>query len=585
MRAILTLLPSVLLFAATVAHAQTDPGLIEVAFGETFEIVADVGAAKPPASWTLLKGDTVVETSATGIFRYRFVEMGAYTLLAKAETSGGSVERSFVISVTPANAPPLAYVPANPPLVDIAFPESSGNSAALGDGELLLLTPVSPSVTPLSIDLDASYDADGDGVRDNDSLGAETYFSRAESSLWIWLPGSFVEKELVVNGPASTQRISVTKSVARTASPSEASVTWIDVSKLIGKFRITEPIADLRAVTTDASGKNVGFYFASGKKKTISVYRNGRLMREDAVETVHDLQKPVVFRMTASGDLLYALHGNDLFVNGVAVSQDGFSFSAGITSVHDEGGVLTFPEGGNVIRYDIKHNVRTVLHRHKGTIEYLRRAGDKIAYVLNDRGVLRMYRNGRRVSPRPVQNPRNFAVNAKGDVYFFTPSARGYALFRNSRSFVTGPGAGAYVDVDPLGRVWHLSYTRKDGETAVRLQRDRSAANMLPRGVGNVELHLAFPDGGYALRAAPASDTSAFSLARDGAYLGEEFQFEYPYNDTHGYVFWDGNVVFRAHDGTRWKAYADGEKLEHGVLRNVWFLRADGDELTVYATK
>ncbi len=361
-------------------------------------------------------------------------------------------------------------------------------------------------------------------------------------------------------------------------------VTWIDAGRLADTLRIAKPVADLRAVTTDPSGKNVGFYYVSAREKTFAVYRNGRLMQGGDLETLADHQKPLIFRMTASGDLLYALHGTDLYVNATPVSLDRTSFPS-IESVQEGGGVLTFAEGGSVISYDIARNTRKTLHRHSGTIESLRREGDTVAYVLRERTGRRMYRDGRRVSARVVENAQNFALSREGDIYFFTKAPRGYALYRNTRSFVIGKGAGAFVGIDPKGRVWHVSYTRLDNRNTVRLQRDRSAKNLLPANIENLELDMAYPDGGYALRAAFFQNPSAFSLVRDGKTLGRSFAFDFPFNDTNGLLVWDGAVVLRVHDGDHWRISVDGEILSNSSLKEAFYARVDGSELIIYATK
>ena len=368
--------------------------------------------------------------------------------------------------------------------------------------------------------------------------------------------------------------------------PPEAKTTWVDLARVVDGFRIPEKMADLRAVTVDATGENYGFYFASNPRGVFAVYRNGRLMRKGEIENVYDLQEPVVFRMTASGELLYALHNTDLYVNQATVSEDLFSFSKGVESVHDEGGVLTFPEGGNIVQYDIARDKRKVLFRHLGAVEFMRRKGGTIAYSLRERGFVRMYSNGRRVSTKAVDNPENFAIGNDGAVYYFAKAPRGYSLYRDSRAFVTDKGNGAYVEVDPDGHVWHYSYVRIGGRTTVTLRKDRSATNLLPKDAANVELDLLFPaDGGFAGRVALAQDPTHFQLLRDGKAVGEEFSFDYPNNDAHGLKDMDGSVVLRAFDGNAWRVHKDGVRLEHASLRKVWFYRVEGNELTVYATR
>lgn len=363
-------------------------------------------------------------------------------------------------------------------------------------------------------------------------------------------------------------------------------VEWVDVAKVIDGFGIPEKLADLRGVAVDGTGENFGLYFASVTRETFTVYRNGRRMLTNKIESIYELKEPVVFRMTGSGDLLYAVHGTDLYVNGAPVSIGGFSFNTGAESVVENGGILTYPDGGSIMEYDIRHGTKKTLYRHAGAIQYMHRQGSTIAYALLSGGVTRMYRDGRRVSARAVENPYNFTLSPEGDVYFFTKAPRGYALFRNTRSYMTGVGQGAYVAVGPDGQPWHISYVKNDdGTNVVRLQRGRRRTDVLPAGIGNLELLLAFPGRGYAVRAAYDDSIDDFYLVRDGDALGSSFLFEHPYNDTHGFTVIGNSVSFRAYDGTRWRAYLDGVPLLHESLDTVLTLRADGDTLVVYAAK
>ncbi len=416
-------------------------------------------------------------------------------------------------------------------------------------------------------------------------LSALSFSAHAQSSGDV-LPAAATGAIQLIDGGGSGVVVEQSGSDDAGFLPSEERRTWVDVGRVIDAFRIPEKLADLRGVTVDASGANYGFYFASASKRTFAVYRNGRIMARGDTENTHDLQVPVVFRMTGSGDLLYALHGTDLYVNAAPVSLDAFSFSASVDSVHDEGGILTFPEGGDIVRYDVKAHERSVLYSHEGSVEFLRRSGDTIAYTVRHRGIVRMVRNGRRVSARAVDNPRNFAVDGSGNVYYFTKSARGYSLYRNGRAYATGKGAGAYVAVDPHGVVWHLSYIRgRNDTTVVGLRKGRSPANLLPERTDNAELFLHFQARGeFAMRASFAGSSDFYLVEGDGPH-GKPFRFDYPHNDMGGFVEWGGWIVMRAHDGAVWRAYAHGEPLSHASFRNVWAVRSDGEELTIYATR
>lgn len=369
------------------------------------------------------------------------------------------------------------------------------------------------------------------------------------------------------------------------AETSSISPVWIDAARLIDTYRIPEKVADLRGITTDPTGANVGFYFSSSRKGTFAVYRNGRRMQRGVNTSMYDLQEPTIFRMTASGDLLYDLHGTDLYVNATPVSLGAYMFSLGVSSVHEHGGLVTFPEHGKVVAYAIARNTRTVLYQHEGEIQFMRRAGGNIAYTVLRHGRVTMYRNGRIVSAKDVDNPTNFALSRNGDVYFFSKVPRGYALYRNARPFVTGKGNGAYVDIDPEGHAWHLSHVRTPSKSTIHLRKDRSVAEYLPAGVANAELYFGFLQDGYALRASFLDDPSAFYLIRDGAEVGDAFFFDYPYNDRHGFIVGESNVIFRGFDGERWRATIDGTTVDHPSLKQVFFLRMQDGVLTIYATK
>jgi hypothetical protein len=146
-------------------------------------------------------------------------------------------------------------------------------------------------------------------------------------------------------------------------------------------------------------------------------------------------------------------------------------------------------------------------------------------------------------------------------------------------------GNGAYVDIDPDGHIWHLSYVRSLAKVTIRLQKDRSTLDVLPADVANAELFFGFVEGGYLLRASFIDNPSAFYLIRDGAVIGESFFFEYPYNDMHGFVVSDTHVVLRGFDGKQWRAYVDGEPLSDAALKSIFFMRMHDGVLTIYAKK
>lgn len=359
---------------------------------------------------------------------------------------------------------------------------------------------------------------------------------------------------------------------------------WVDLGRVIDALRIPEKPADLRAVTVDAAGKNYGFYFASQKKEAIAVYRNGRRMVSDDLETLADLAKPTVFRMTASGDLLFALHGADLYVNETPVSLDQpGTWYAATQSVVDEGGRLFFPEGGSVVEYDVKTATKRTLYRHPGNVLMVRKAGSSFAYTVREGTAARMYRNGRRVSAVSVANPHNFDLSKAGDVYYFAAVPRGYALYRNARAYATGKDAGAFVQVDPSGAVWHLSYAPGNPRTNLRLRKNRSTANLLPKDAVNMEMSLLFLGGGYAARVSFASEPTHFFLVRDGEKTENAFLFEPPYSDTHGLRRRRDAVVLRAFDEGQWRILQDGVPMVHPTLKRALFFAVDGEKLTIYA--
>lgn len=579
-----------LLIGAGTAGRNND--IIPVREGGTLEIAAEAGAGTTTV-WTLVLNGVTIETVTNRIYKHTFGTPKTVDLLADLTLpSGEHIKKTFTVKVLPSadltiNPDALYGSPAGSVIATDPIPIEGEVSFPLSG--LVQILPIDAEGLTVDFDLAVDRDGDGDGGNDPDNAGMQSV--DGNYPFWIWYAKQG-EIELRADAkrdgvPANSIVLLTTKAPIRSGlfKSEDGSQSWVDVEQKMDQFRIREKIADLRAVTVDPKGENFGFYFASNQKGTFVVYRNGTAMKRGEIESVYDSQEPVVFRMTASGDLLYALHNTDLYVNQELLSQDQYSFSKGVTSVHDEGGVVTFPEGGSVMQYDIAREKKTVLYRHVGSIEYMRRKGNTVAYTLREKGFVRMYRNGRRVSVKAVENPENFAIGPKGDVYFFVKAARGYSLYRDTRSFVTGKGDGAYVDVDPDGHVWHLSYVRLDRRTSVRLQKDRGGANLLPADVVNVELFMAFPNGGYALRAAFAKEPTHFWLVRDGKEFGQPFLFEYPHNDMHGMVEWGDSMVLRAFDDNQWRVLKDGDKVDHASFRRVWFYRVIDGELIVYATR
>ncbi len=200
-------------FQASPSPQETVPAVpvstqetVDLRVGDTFEIIADPGTDGATTSWILTQDRTFIEASRERIFRYRFVQDKTYTLRAEVilTATGERRQRTFILNVLPQDDQALSTVfPAGTGASlagTVPAPDTNGNVILSDAQQLLQLTPLTPDISPLALDLDASRDSDNDTNPANDVDNTGTYFHAFGKPLWIWFARTLGHNELIITG-------------------------------------------------------------------------------------------------------------------------------------------------------------------------------------------------------------------------------------------------------------------------------------------------------------------------------------------------------------------------------------------------
>lgn len=379
---------------------------------------------------------------------------------------------------------------------------------------------------------------------------------------------------------------------ATLALPSKAvtySVETVDVAKLMRTYKISQPLADLRAFIADEEGTHFGFVFVD-RNNVASVYKDGGLMMQAIVQIEPDTGVfPLVFRFTSDGRLIHAVNPYDLFVDAkrLSTARNSYSYYTSAESVLSNGGVITYAETNSIREYRPGTRKITVRYIHDSErIVMLRRTGKDIVYTATDeQDVSRIYRNGELLYEGAVDNPANFLLKKNGDVYFFTATnEESFTLRRNDGEVVlTAQGRSAFLFEDPTGELWVVGYSlADDGSFDVRVLRGKA---VLPLKLGNMEGSVSFlGQRAYAFRASPQDMPSIFYLYKNGKKTGQGFPFDGK-RDATGIQFADnGKTYMRNFSDGHWVLYEDGKRLLPAKIRDAWYIDIVGRTVKVYAT-
>lgn len=179
---------------------------ISLQVGDIFEILPVHDITDATYTWILTQDRTFLEASRAPSFRKRLIQPGTYTLYAEIASADGSrrTTRTIELEYTARQPrqPDSNSLTASGNLLVTTVPAANadGKIAMLGDKQLVLLSPLNPDITPLSLDLDLNRDANGDGINDNDIQSSETFFHTDATPLYLW----------ITDEPLTTHAISVT---------------------------------------------------------------------------------------------------------------------------------------------------------------------------------------------------------------------------------------------------------------------------------------------------------------------------------------------------------------------------------------
>lgn len=200
---------------ATFAFAQeavTGSEDVSIEVGDIFEILPTTDVANPAYSWILTQDRTFLQATRAGLFRYRFIEPKAYTLIGtvQSEDQTRSVQRTFRIEVKPRAASGSAIVPSTGSATALVTTSPAinlrGKVVIADDSQLLKIIPNSLDVKPIALDTDLSRDGNGDGSPDNDLDDADTFFHSDATPLYVWLTDMGDQRRMSVTAPSGTRQ-------------------------------------------------------------------------------------------------------------------------------------------------------------------------------------------------------------------------------------------------------------------------------------------------------------------------------------------------------------------------------------------
>ena len=365
------------------------------------------------------------------------------------------------------------------------------------------------------------------------------------------------------------------------AAQKTTAIVRVDVQKLLQANGIHQPVANLRALVSDADGTRHGFLIDTGRG--ISVYRDSVTLYNGAGSACTD--EPFLFWMTPDGHLVFTPDCSTLYFDGTVVSSKNLVIKAARESAVYVGGFLIYPEKTLVKKFDPSTKKSKILYSEPGeNILFIRAKGDHVAYTTSSHLGNRIYVDGRKVATG-IDNPWNFLLLDNGDVYYFSQNGRDFTLWKNDQSFLSAEGHGGFIFADGRNRVWHVSYQVLATVAHIYLGYD-NYRNVLEDTIANVEGVMAFQGDHFAARAqVPKSDN--FSLLKDGKFIGDKFEFARGKKDFNGLFFaGNGKVYMRNFNRGRWYAYEDGKKILSTVFTNVWLVQErTGGDVAVYGAK
>lgn len=216
----------------TPAHAQTQPAGVpppesteenlSLTVGDILEMLPVHDLKDPKYAWILTQERTFLQAERSPSFRTRLIQPGNYNLLV--EVTGGdpatTLRRTFHIAVKPRertddNQPVQPSTGSGEQIIGTVPPLGAENRLIFPQGmQTLVLKPFSTDRKPLALDTNADFDANGDGVNNNDLDNANTFFQTEASPMILWFASPLTVRTLALTtvnaeGNASVQSFQV----------------------------------------------------------------------------------------------------------------------------------------------------------------------------------------------------------------------------------------------------------------------------------------------------------------------------------------------------------------------------------------
>jgi hypothetical protein len=366
----------------------------------------------------------------------------------------------------------------------------------------------------------------------------------------------------------------------------------VDIAELLDKDSVPYIGKTITRFTTDTSGKHYAVVFYDVQSGAYQVYKDGVKIYDQKISASLGKELvPVTFYLTEDGThLLYAIEPTVLYLDSLRLSSPDnlYNYYTATFSAIEKGHDIVYPESDQIVRYEPATQSKSVIFRYESnTMVFIRIEGDHYYFVVqNSNGESDLYKDGKKVSVVPVFNPTNYLVSADGSVYYFSkPNEAMYVLYRNDKKIFTGEGFGGFLFESPHHEIYHVGYTLNSDQSAnVHLFKQNRKISDQP--LGNIESFIAYSDDAihFATRSSKQSNPSIFYLYKDGKWIGTPFSFAGK-KDFTGVQFAGAAAYMRNFMNGRWQIFKDGAPIAGDAFVNAWYLRTNGEDVSVYGTK
>ncbi len=208
-------LAALLPLRSTVAAQDSGVPTINLSAGAFFEILAETDIEDPSVSFVLTQEREFLSASRDPLFRYRFLEPGAYFLTGELVSADGSRShrRDIRIQVIPRETGTDDVIPEKSvskqlgAVVDTLPLQQSDGTLTLEPHGLVRFLPVQRDLQSIALDLDVARDVSGDGDPGNDNQSAGTELGSASRALYLWFVDVETPREMRITAKRTNDEV------------------------------------------------------------------------------------------------------------------------------------------------------------------------------------------------------------------------------------------------------------------------------------------------------------------------------------------------------------------------------------------